>query len=112
MKLLEREVMWHGPLSNQRIYGIVGDCECPMTPSGKELIFDVEEMHTISVHCPKCGTGILFDVKEPHTALPVWCPACKEHMEFEGEVLGQYRKFYQRMIDSKRKFHFRVSIPA
>ncbi len=83
-----------------------------MTPTGKELIFDVSEMNIIGVGCPKCGTGILFDVKKPDTALPEWCPACKERMEFEGEVLGQYRKFYQRMLDSKRKFHFRVGVPV
>jgi hypothetical protein len=81
-----------------------------MTPAGKELIFDVAEMHVISVHCPKCETGIVLDVKKETTA-PEYCPSCKEKMEFEGEVIRQYTKFYQRMVESKRSFQFRVSVP-
>ncbi len=82
-----------------------------MTPIAKELIFDIEEMHVIGVYCQKCGTGILFDAKTDVRA-PEQCPSCPEKMEFEGEVIRQYIKFYQRMAESKRKFHFRVSVPV
>ncbi len=83
-----------------------------MTPSAKELIFDAAEMHSISVHCGNCGTGILFDAKKVDTGLPHCCSVCQKSIELEGELLGQYRKFYQRMMDSKCRLQFRVVVPA
>ncbi len=74
----------------------------------RELILDVSELHILSVECSKCGVGIVFDVSKQHAHLPDICPACKEKMELEGECLGRYRRFFQRVSEARQKFYFRV----
>jgi hypothetical protein len=93
----------------ETVYGLFVFMGDSMTPKGREEIFDISEMHVISFDCPRCGTGIIFDVAQPESiGLPQNCSACKESVEIQGSIVAHYRRFFQRFGDTKTKFYFRV----
>jgi ribosomal protein S27E len=47
----------------------------------KELVIDFAELHSLEVHCGKCGTKITIDFDE-ESITPSKCPSCGE--EFGG----------------------------
>lgn len=74
----------------------------------KELIFDAKEMRAVEVTCPKCGAGIVFDSANDKQPPPARCPSCHhEDMEMFSWLTG-YRKWYQAVAASEKRFRFRV----
>jgi hypothetical protein len=77
-----------------------------------ELIFDAKEMRVIEVVCPKCGGGVVFDAANESQSPPSRCPSCESggNDPEMSSWLGGYRKWYQAIVGSQKKFRFRVPI--
>ncbi len=80
-----------------------------MSPTDRDTIFDLKDMHLIGFQCPKCTTEIIFDVARENTGIPMKCPTCPE--EFGeltmNDVLGTYRRVYQgaSSVPSRKYVH-------
>ncbi|MGO9209092.1 MAG: hypothetical protein ACLPXT_03660 [Terracidiphilus sp.] len=74
----------------------------------QDFVFGVLEMSVIAVTCCKCLNGITFNAGNGDTGLPEECPVCHTDLRNAGELLGQYRRFYNGVQNSKHTFEFRV----
>ena len=78
----------------------------------RELILDAKEMRIVEISCPKCGAGIVFDAAKNDQNPPSRCPSC-ESGATDPEMftwLTGYRKWYQSIAASQKKFRFRIPI--
>ena len=84
--------------------------------SEQELIFNVKELHVISLTCSECGHGTIFDFKSSDylekSVSPV-CSICKTELMIDlQEQLKSYRCFYDSMSRCERvEFRVRLQTP-
>ena len=84
--------------------------------SEQELIFNVKELHVISLTCSECGHGTIFDFKSSDyldkSVSPV-CSICKTELMVDlQEQLKSYRCFYDSMSRCERvEFRVRLQTP-
>ncbi len=85
--------------------------------SEEELVFNVKELHVLSLICPQCGHGTIFDFKSSDylekMVSPVCC-ICKVELPVDiKEQLKAYRGFYDSMSACERvEFRVRLTRPA
>lgn len=84
--------------------------------SEQELVFNVKELHVISLTCVHCGHGIIFDFKSSdylEKLVSPRCSICKTELEVDlQEQLKAYRCFYDSMSACERvEFRVRLSKP-
>lgn len=77
-----------------------------------ELFFDAKEMRIVEVVCPICGAGVVFDAGNEQQKVPSRCPSCAADDPEMYAWLGQYRKWYQAILPSQKKFRFRVPVKS
>jgi hypothetical protein len=77
----------------------------------QELIFDLAEIHLVSVECSHCGHSLIFDVRKVDTDVPNVCPVCRTDFRLIAEGLSRYRKFYHHMPEAGHKVEFRIRVP-
>jgi hypothetical protein len=84
--------------------------------SEQELIFNVKELHVLSLACSNCGHGTTFDFEAQgyleKLVSPV-CAVCKTELEVDlKEQLNAYRCFYESMSKCARiEFRVRLNKP-
>jgi hypothetical protein len=84
--------------------------------SEQELVFNVKELHVLSLTCSECGHGTIFDFKSTDylekSVSPV-CSICKTELMVDlQEQLKSYRCFYDSMSRCERmEFRVRLSKP-
>jgi hypothetical protein len=81
--------------------------------SEQELVFNVKELHVLSLTCSQCGHGTIFDFKGSDylekMVSPV-CSICKTELAVDlQEQLKAYRGFYDSMSACDR-VEFRVRL--
>ena len=81
--------------------------------SEQELVFNVRELHVLSLTCSQCGHGTIFDFKSSDylekMVSPV-CSICKTELAVDlQEQLKAYRGFYDSMSACER-VEFRVRL--
>lgn len=80
------------------------------------MVFNVKELHVLSLTCSNCGHGAIFDFKSSDylekMVSPV-CSICKKELEVDlQEQLKSYRCFYDSMSACERvEFRVRLSNP-
>ncbi len=84
--------------------------------SEQELVFNVKELHVISLTCAQCGHGTIFDFKSSdylETSVPSHCAICKTELMIDlQEQLKAYRCFYESMSACERvEFRVRINKP-
>jgi hypothetical protein len=81
--------------------------------SEQELVFNVKELHVISIACANCGHGTTFDFETKdylEKSVSQKCAVCNVELEVDlKEQLKAYRMFYNSMSLCKR-VEFRVRI--
>ena len=84
--------------------------------SEQELVFNVKELHVISLTCSECGHGTIFDFKSSDylekSVSPV-CSICKTELMIDlQQQLKSYRCFYDSMSRCERvEFRVRLQTP-
>ena len=75
----------------------------------KDLLIDFTELHSLEIHCRKCGTKITIDFNK-ESLTPSKCPSCSE--EFGGGysvVLRNFREaFRSARVDQTPPLRFRI----
>jgi hypothetical protein len=84
--------------------------------SEQELIFNVRELHVLSLRCFNCGHGIIFDFENKdylEKMVSPKCAVCNAELEVDlREQLNAYRAFYESMSKCERvEFRVRASKP-
>jgi hypothetical protein len=84
--------------------------------SEQELVFNVKELHVISLACANCGHGTTFDFETKdylEKSVTPKCAVCNAELEVDlQEQLKAYRCFYDSMSMCKRvEFRVRLSKP-
>jgi uncharacterized ferredoxin-like protein len=84
--------------------------------SEQELVFNVKELHVISLACANCGHGTIFDFETKdykEKAVSPKCAVCKTELEVDlQEQLEAYRHFYSSMSQCERvEFRVRLNKP-
>jgi uncharacterized ferredoxin-like protein len=85
--------------------------------SEQELVFNVKELHILSLACGSCGHGTIFDFETQDymekLVSPI-CAVCKTELEVDlKEQLNAYRCFYETMSRCERvEFRVRLNKPA
>jgi hypothetical protein len=84
--------------------------------SEQELVFQVKELHVLSVGCGNCGHGTIFDFEAKHyieKAVSPKCAVCNTELEVDlTEQLKAYRCFYESMSRCARvEFRVRLGKP-
>jgi hypothetical protein len=84
--------------------------------SEQELVFNVKELHVISLTCAHCGHGTIFDFKSSdylEKAVSPQCAICKTELAVDlQEQLKAYRCFYDSMSLCERiEFRVRLNKP-
>jgi hypothetical protein len=85
--------------------------------SEQELIFNVKELHVISLACGNCGHGTIFDFETSdylEKLVSPKCAVCNTELEVDlKEQLNAYRGFYESMSKCERvEFRVRLHQPA
>jgi hypothetical protein len=85
--------------------------------SEQELIFNVRELHVISLACGNCGHGTIFDFETSdylEKLISPKCAVCNTELEVDlKEQLNAYRCFYESMSKCGRvEFRVRLNKPA
>jgi hypothetical protein len=84
--------------------------------SEQELVFNVKELHVLSLACSNCGHGTIFDFETQDyfekLVSPI-CAVCKAELEVDlKEQLNAYRGFYESMSKCARiEFRVRLNKP-
>jgi hypothetical protein len=84
--------------------------------SEQELVFNVKELHILSLTCGNCGHGTIFDFEAQDylekLVSPI-CAVCKTELEVDlKEQLNAYRGFYETMSKCGRiEFRVRLNKP-
>jgi transcription elongation factor Elf1 len=84
--------------------------------SEQELIFNVRELHVLSLRCSNCGHGTIFDFENKDykeiLVSPI-CAVCGLELEVDlREQLNAYRGFYDSMSKFDRvEFRVRADKP-
>jgi|SRR5580700_10730631 hypothetical protein len=84
--------------------------------SEQELVFNIKELHVISLACSSCGHGTIFDFETSdylEKLISPRCAVCNTEMEVDlKEQLNAYRGFYESMSKCKRvEFRVRLHTP-
>jgi hypothetical protein len=84
--------------------------------SEQELVFNVRELHVISLACANCGHGTIFDFETKdylEKSVSPRCAVCKTELEVDlQEQLEAYRCFYGSMSKCERvEFRVRLNKP-
>jgi hypothetical protein len=84
--------------------------------SEQELVFNVKELHILSLACANCGHGTIFDFGTKdylEKLVSPMCGVCNAEMEVDlKEQLNAYRRFYESMSKCGRvEFRVRLSKP-
>jgi uncharacterized ferredoxin-like protein len=84
--------------------------------SEQELVFNVKELHVISLTCAHCGHGTIFDFKSSdylEQSVSPQCAICKTELAVDlQEQLKAYRCFYDSMSLCERvEFRVRLNKP-
>lgn len=84
--------------------------------SEQELIFNVRELHVISLRCANCGHGAIFDFENKdylEKLVSAQCSVCNTELEVDlREQLNAYRGFYDSMSKCERvEFRVRLTKP-
>jgi hypothetical protein len=81
--------------------------------SEQELVFNVKELHTLSLVCGNCGHGTIFDFETAdyrEKLISPMCAVCNTELEVDlKEQLNAYRAFYESMSGCGR-IEFRVRL--
>ena len=77
-----------------------------MAPA-QETTIDVTELSVLTVKCAECGRGVVFEVSN-RSVLPKQCPFCRSDFSKVGQLMGDYQKFYESVVDLPHSFEFRV----
>jgi hypothetical protein len=81
--------------------------------SEQELVFQVKELHVISLRCASCGHGTIFDFKSSdylEKMVSPTCSICKTELAMDlREQLEAYRGFYESM-SACEQVEFRVRL--
>jgi hypothetical protein len=84
--------------------------------SEQELVFNVKELHVLSLSCGTCGHGTIFDFEAKdylERLVSPKCGVCNTELEVDlKEHLNAYRRFYESMSKCERiEFRVRVDKP-
>jgi uncharacterized ferredoxin-like protein len=84
--------------------------------SEQELVFNVKELHVISLACSRCGHGTIFDFENTdyqEKLISPKCAVCNTELEVDlKEQLNAYRCFYESMSKCARiEFRVRLNKP-
>jgi hypothetical protein len=84
--------------------------------SEQELVFNVKELHVLSLACSNCGHGTIFDFETQdylENLVTPTCAVCKTELEVDlKEQLNAYRGFYESMSKCARiEFRVRLNNP-
>jgi len=84
--------------------------------SEQELIFNVRELHVLSLRCGNCGHGTIFDFETKdylEKLVSPKCSVCNTELEVDlRDQLNAYRGFYDSMSKCERvEFRVRVDKP-
>jgi uncharacterized ferredoxin-like protein len=84
--------------------------------SEQELVFNVKELHVLSLTCGNCGHGTIFDFETQdyqEKLVSPRCAVCNTELEVDlREQLNAYRGFYESMSKCVRiEFRVRMSKP-
>jgi hypothetical protein len=84
--------------------------------SEQELVFNVKELHIISLACANCGHGTIFDFETKdylEKLVSPKCTVCNKELEVDlREQLNAYRGFYDSMSKCERvEFRVRLTKP-
>jgi hypothetical protein len=84
--------------------------------SEQELVFNVKELHVMSLSCGNCGHGTIFDFETSdylEKLISPKCAVCNTELEVDlKEQLNAYRCFYESMSKCGRvEFRVRLSKP-
>jgi uncharacterized ferredoxin-like protein len=84
--------------------------------SEQELVFNVRELHVISLTCGNCGHGTIFDFETKdylEKSVSPKCAVCNTELEVDlQEQLNAYRGFYDSMSMCERiEFRVRLNKP-
>src|SRR5271163_1078142 len=81
--------------------------------SEQELVFNVKELHVLSLVCGNCGHGTIFDFETQdyqEKLVSPQCGVCKTDLEVDlKQQLNAYRGFYESMSKCAR-IEFRVRL--
>lgn len=84
--------------------------------SEQELVFNVKELHVMSLACANCGHGTIFDFETKdylEKLVSPKCAVCNVELEVDlQEQLNAYRCFYDSMSKCERvEFRVRLNKP-
>jgi hypothetical protein len=84
--------------------------------SEQELVFNVKELHVLSLACGNCGHGTIFDFESAdylEKLISPKCGVCNTELEVDlKEQLNAYRGFYVSMSKCGRvEFRVRLNKP-
>ena len=84
--------------------------------SEQELVFNVRELHVISLRCGNCGHGTIFDFENKdylEKLVSPKCGVCNTELEIDlREQLNAYRGFYDSISKCERvEFRVRLTKP-
>ena len=84
--------------------------------SEQELVFNVRELHILSLACGNCGHGTIFDFETTdyqEKLISPKCAVCNLELEVDlKEQLNAYRCFYESMSKCERvEFRVRLNKP-
>jgi hypothetical protein len=84
--------------------------------SEQELVFNVKELHVLSLACGGCGHGTIFDFETQdyqEKLISPKCAVCNTELEVDlKEQLNAYRCFYESMSKCDRvEFRVRLNKP-
>ena len=84
--------------------------------SEQELVFNVKELHVLSLACANCGHGTIFDFETKdylEKLVSPKCGVCNTELEVDlKEQLNAYRCFYDTMSKCERvEFRVRLNQP-
>ncbi len=84
--------------------------------SEQELVFNVKELHILSLACANCGHGTIFDFETKdylEKLVSPKCAVCNAELEVDlKEQLNAYRCFYESMSKCERvEFRVRLNKP-
>src|ERR1700733_5668172 len=84
--------------------------------SEQELVFNVKELHILSLACGNCGHGTIFDFETQdylEKLVSPLCGVCNTELEVDlKQQLNAYRGFYESMSKCARiEFRVRLNKP-
>jgi hypothetical protein len=95
---------------------VADSSEEELSMSEQELVFNVKELHILSLTCGNCGHGTIFDFENQdylEKLVSPMCAVCSTELEIDlKEQLNAYRGFYESMSKCARmEFRVRLNKP-